>query len=235
MGLSPRGRFSWIYGRSGDIKLYCVRIQQAARVRRPGCNGGGGTRCACRTVGAIAAEIVQGSRSKAKPVATSNSASSVTVLPASIPTWRAAYSDRTASVMAQFCGLAYHSFSATSPGGADLRTNDPGFAKAEPPARLELASSLAALGFELLATVSDGSANAFLAQGPGFAVLAFRGAQTRGDWEVDVNAAQVSMALPDGRGAVRVHSGFYTTFQPCQAKLQACLDALPTSIGLYIT
>src|SRR5271168_3326757 len=75
-----------------------------------------------------------------------------------IPTWRAAYSDRTAALMAAFCQLAYVPFEPAQPAPA------PGAPKIERGVgRKELAASLTAGDFRLITVFNNGDAQAFLA------------------------------------------------------------------------
>ena len=148
---------------------------------------------------------------------------------ASLPTWRAAYSDRTAALMATFSQLAYIPFVADQPPSAL------GAAKLETPnGRAQLAASLAAGKFELVAVFNKDDIQAFLAVNSArFAVLAFRGTANFGDWKINLDAAR--MPLP-GFAGVQVHSGFWGAFAASRADIRAAVDAsVPSDLGLYIT
>lgn len=151
---------------------------------------------------------------------------------AAVPTWRAAYSDRTAAVMARFCELAYQSAALptqTPPGRATV-------AASTAQTRSALESGLAAIGFTLAAVFSHRSTQAYLAVSPQFAVLAFRGTQQLDDWGINVDALMADLHLPGGRGTVRAHEGFLNAYQGCAAVIGAALTAhVGDHLGLYIT
>ncbi len=150
----------------------------------------------------------------------------------SLPVWRAAYSDRTAAVMARLCELAYLS------AGLPTRTKPGLLAPALPveQTRSALQSALDTVGLRLVAVFSHASTQAFLAICPEFAVLAFRGTATLADWGVDVDAVMAELALPNGRGSVWVHEGFLRAFKGCEGAIRAALEAhVPADLGLYIT
>ncbi len=142
--------------------------------------------------------------------------------PSPIPTWRAAYSDRTALLMAWFCGLAYMPFGS----GCAYSAADP---------NPLLTKALSGAGFKLAATFNEGSCNAFLATGPDFNVLAFRGTQTGKDWETDLTAAPDKLILPHHRDHVWVHRGFLEAFKGQRTEILKAVDGLPPNVGLYIT
>ncbi|MBV9996555.1 MAG: lipase family protein [Caulobacteraceae bacterium] len=146
-----------------------------------------------------------------------------------IPTWRAAYSDRTAALMAIFSELAYIPFvDAQPPPG-------PGAAKAEKPGgRDALAACLAGGKFALAGVFNRNDVQAFLAVNPAeFAVLAFRGTANLADWAIDLDALR--MDLP-GFPGVRVHSGFWKAFAVSADEIRSAVDAaVPADLGLYIT
>lgn len=128
----------------------------------------------------------------------------------SLPTWRAAYSDRTSALMAAFSELAYL-------GPADSR----------------LAASLAAGGFEAPVVFTDHNLQALLAVNPAeFAVLAFQGTANPSDWDVDLNALREP--LP-GFAGVCVHRGFWSAWRVLADAIRAAVDRLPDDLGLYIT
>ena len=145
-----------------------------------------------------------------------------------LPTWRAAYSDRTSSLMATFAQLAYIPFVDVQP------PPDQGQPKLEKPdGRDQLAAALALGGFRLLRVFNKDDNQAFLAIRDGeFAVLAFRGTANLGDWAIDLNVGL--RPLPqDPR--VLVHRGFLEAFESCQDEIRAAVAGLPEDLGLYIT
>lgn len=143
-----------------------------------------------------------------------------------LPTWRAAYSDRTAAMMAAFSQLAYVPFEdAPAPAGAP-RPEMPG-------GRQLLADCLAGGGFELKGVVNQDDVQAFLAVNPSeFAVLSFRGTANWDDWKIDLNAPLIR--LPDHKG-VRIHRGFWEAFLALSYEIRPLVDSAPKDLGLYIT
>ncbi len=125
------------------------------------------------------------------------------------PTWRAAWSLRTAVLMAKLCELAY----------ADRAT---------------VANAVRAGGFQLAQWIEADGLSAFLAIAPGeMAVLAFRGTCDLQGWERDFDFP--AMAMPGAPG-VRVHCGFWTGWTRLRAGVMAAIDInLPPDLGLYIT
>lgn len=105
------------------------------------------------------------------------------------PTWRAAYSDRTAALMAAFSQLAYRPM--------------PGEAVPAPPEGEDLKAMLAAGGFELRATFDHEDTQAYLAVRPDqFAVLAFRGTTDLADWKINLDLERQEARLhADARAA----------------------------------
>lgn len=127
-----------------------------------------------------------------------------------LPTWRAAFAERTAELMAKLALIAYQS--------------DP----------TKLAQDLAQGGFELLATYDVGVSQGYLARTPDFAVLAFRGSDTYADWRT--NLASGAVPLKTSLGRVRVHEGFKRAYDLIGEAVRADLDAkIPEGLGIYIT
>jgi hypothetical protein len=150
-------------------------------------------------------------------------------LVAKIPTWRAAYSDRTGALMAAFCQLAYVAFETDPP------APEPGDAPNPSPAgKALLAAKLATGGFTLVEVFNNKDTQAFLAISPDqFAVLAFRGTSAVPDWVTNLNA--LTTPLPEAP-AVRVHRGFLAAFDCCKDAIVKAVDAfVPPELGLYIT
>ncbi|NJR20197.1 MAG: hypothetical protein HC777_00985 [Hyphomonadaceae bacterium] len=98
-----------------------------------------------------------------------------------VPTWRAAFAERTAELMAKLAGLAYE------------------------PDLTALQRALSAGGFELLGTYDHGVTQGFLARAPDFAVLAFRGSDSYADWRTNLSSRPVPLVTSLGR--IYVHSG----------------------------
>lgn len=128
------------------------------------------------------------------------------------PIARAAYSDRTAWLMAEMSRLAYAKFE-------------------QKPALLQ--GGLAEAGFESIATFNTGGTQAFLAkrQSDCMAVLAFRG--TEQDDPRDIQADLSARFFHDEHG-VRVHDGFYKAFQAVQKEIVAAV-AQVQDCALYLT
>jgi len=144
-----------------------------------------------------------------------------------VPTWRAAYSDRTAAMMAAFAQLAYAPFqNVKAPEGQPRPEVDGG--------RQLLAENLKSGGFELRGLINQDDLQVFLAVNPAeFAVLAFRGTANWDDWKIDLNAGLTT--LPDHKG-VRVHRGFWDAFEAVSGDIRALIDAPDLAdLGLYIT
>ena len=139
----------------------------------------------------------------------------------SLPTWRAAYSDRTCALMAAFCELAYIPFDADA--AQDAEQN-----------HAALSDRLGSGGFRLVQVFNHDYIQAFLAIRPDqFAVLAFSGTANLPDWLIDLKSRPAP--LP-GRPDVRVHSGFLEGWEGCRRAIAETVKArVPPSLGLYIT
>ena len=148
----------------------------------------------------------------------------------SIPTWRAAYSDRTSALMATFSQLAYVPFHSNAP---DPAPGEPR-RKERLGGKQQLADLLAPGKFELREIFDWEDVQAFLAVNPEqMAVLAFRGTANAADWKIDLNAVTVPM---DGFPDVRVHEGFWKAFGDQRQKIKDDVDLhVPSTLGLYIT
>lgn len=144
-----------------------------------------------------------------------------------IPTWRAAYSDRTSALMAHFCELARHAFvddhAATDQSGTPTVAVVAG--------RIELRRRLESGGFRLVQAFNED--RAFLAIREGhFAVLAFRG--TEGN-ELHYDLDFQLVPLP-GVSGVMVHRGFLEVFSSCKGEIEAAVNEnVPSTLGFYIT
>ena len=145
-----------------------------------------------------------------------------------VPTWRAAYSDRTSALMALFCELAHDTFVAdetsADQAGAPTVAGEAG--------RNELKRRLEAGSLRLIQVFNKNQA--FLAVREGhFAVLAFRGTQGKELLDTDLNLRLVP--LPGVRG-VMVHCGFLEVFSRCKREIEAAVDqSVSPTLGLYIT
>ena len=113
--------------------------------------------------------------------------------PADLPTLRAAYSDRTAALMAYLAAFAY-----------DTQIQAKGV--------LQVPQELAALGFNKLTSFHNGMTDgwAYIAEGADLIALAFRGMSSIKNWDTDFNVALVHPENTDLQ--LRVHKGFYQAF-----------------------
>ncbi|HEY1750305.1 MAG TPA: lipase family protein [Caulobacteraceae bacterium] len=125
------------------------------------------------------------------------------------PTWRAAWSVRTALLMAAMADYAYRS-----------------------PAELEL--RLTAGGLHLVGEWDIGGVRAFLAFAPGqLAVLAFRGTAEAADWAINLDAELIPMP---GRPRIRVHRGFWDAYARLGPEIARAVDFYaPAGLGFYVT
>ena len=124
-----------------------------------------------------------------------------------IPTRRAAYSDRTAAMMAKVAMLAYVAFE-----DADKK---------------KILNGILTHGkVKLLETLAGHGTEALVADTDKFVVVAFRGTSSRRDVRTDLQTRfNVSKVNIEGRAvAVAVHSGFYTAFTKVEKELRALLE-----------
>lgn len=131
------------------------------------------------------------------------------------PVARAAYSDRTAWLMAEMARLAYVKFEA---GAQRLR---------------ELSEGLAEAAFELVRTFCSNGTQAFLAKRDSdrMLILAFRG--TEKDDPYDVIADLNARFFTDERGA-KIHTGFYNAYKVVERDVSATVESLK-GYALYVT
>jgi len=157
------------------------------------------------------------------PEQDSSSAQAFVASPASLPALRAAYSDRTAGLMAHLAAFAY----------------DPSI-EAKPP--ISVPQQLSVLGFTEFWAFHNGMTNgwAYIARGPDLIVLSFRGTKSIQDWETDFHVALVHPHGTDSH--LRVHKGFYRAFEKLAEGVDGLvvrLDELKKQTGgqipIYIT
>ncbi len=145
------------------------------------------------------------------------------------PVLRAAYSDRTAALMAWFSQIAYVPYLDHQPApGATAPKQQ------KPQGVALLDASLASGGLRLVKTFNKGNVQAFLAVLDGaFAVLAFRGTATMADWGIDLNIGRVTFAACPG---VHVHRGFLAAYEVSQIDIFEAVSAyVPDELPFYIT
>jgi len=139
------------------------------------------------------------------------------VIASSTPKYRAAFSDRTAWVMACMSQLAYEPF--------EREDNN---------ASLGLfVSKLDSGGFTLVDTFNVDGTQAFLAHNSKFAVLAFRGTSDWKDVQTDLTANKVS-AGGSSFGKIRMHTGFFRGYELVSKQIVSKLDEVK-GLPLYIT
>ena len=142
-----------------------------------------------------------------------------------LPVMRAAYSDRTAALMARFCELAYVPFPVdmdeTAPGGGQTFAPE------------SLGALLAPGGFRVLHRFAWENVQGFLAIRPGVhAVLTFRGTANPANWWTDFDLSRIP--FPD-YPQVKIHKGFYETFKEARESIESALADVPSDVRLYIT
>ena len=179
------------------------------------------------------------------------------------PVKRAAYSDRSAWLMAVLSELAYTPFDQDDDSSilalarelAELTDRDriaerlkalaallgsaPGAAAGEDNAPLRQA--LAAGGFALKGVLFDAGTDTqgYVAvrrpdDGPGMAVLAFRGTQQVKDWMTNLDAATTPVSSSDGATLGHVHKGFNGAFLSVRARIDELLEG-DEDLPLFIT
>ena len=143
------------------------------------------------------------------------------------PTWRAAYSDRTAALMAALSQLAYVPFEA-------VRSPVPRQPKPMRPGGRDALAEYLGPDFTSLQLFNKDDTQAFLAVSPDFAVLSFRGTANFEDWITNLDA--VLVPLEDAPADVYVHQGFLSAFNCCRSEIKAAVDEnVGPDLGLYIT
>jgi hypothetical protein len=143
------------------------------------------------------------------------------------PTWRAAYSDRTAALMAAFSAFAYLPFEDEPP-------PQPNGRRPERPGGAQALGEHLGPDFTHVQLFNRGDAQGYLAVSADFAVLAFRGTAGRKDWLTNLDADLAP--LQGAPVSVRVHHGFLRAFESCRQEITQAVDArVPAGLGLYIT
>ena len=134
----------------------------------------------------------------------------------SIPTFRAAYSDRTALLMAKLAFRAYTSF------------------HVDEFAFKTFSDELCAQGFLSCTKLVDNDAGTagYVVEGSDIIVIVFRGTEDELDWKTNVNARLVAL-----QGGTRVHTGFFQAYWPIRDAMfdfvKLAVQAKPRAI--YIT
>jgi triacylglycerol lipase len=137
-----------------------------------------------------------------------------------LPTLRAAYSDRTAALMAFFAAFAYEEV--TMPGSAPVTPK------------------LVEMGFQALTYYNNGLTDgwALVAESPAIVVIAFRGTASWTNWETNINALLEHPSDTDAK--LMVHRGFERAFQGLAdngltAKVKVIQAATDGQVPIYIT
>ena len=143
--------------------------------------------------------------------------------PSDLPTLRAAYSDRTAALMAYLAAFVY-----------DRRIEAKGV--------LQVPPELAAFGFDKLTSFHNGMTDgwAYIAEGADLVALSFRGTSSTKNWDPDF---RVTLIHPDNTDQqLRVHEGFYRAFVKLnegklgiEDKMGAIKQATNGAVPIYIT
>jgi triacylglycerol lipase len=143
--------------------------------------------------------------------------------PGDLPSLRAAYSDRTAALMAYLAAFAYD-------------------ARIEATAQIAVPSELSGFGFRRFTAFHNGLCDgfAYLAEGDELIVLSFRGTQSLINWKTNLTARLIHPDATDRN--LKVHEGFYGAFVMLTDGAQGILDKMrqlkTTTNGLipiYIT
>jgi ribosomal protein S10 len=143
--------------------------------------------------------------------------------PSDLPTLRAAYSDRTAALMAYLAEFAY-----------DKRIQTKGV--------LPLPNELSQLDFQKITSFHNGMTNgwAYVAEGKDLIAISFRGTASIEDWETNFHVRLIHPQNTDQH--LRVHEGFYRAFTKLDAGalgIKEKIDSIKQStnglIPIYIT
>jgi hypothetical protein len=139
--------------------------------------------------------------------------------PDNLPKLRAAYSDRTAALMAFLADFAYH------PQITGKSANVP--------------DELASLGFHKLSVFANGLTDgfAFIAESDALNVLSFRGTHSKANWNTNFRAGLINPKGTDPN--LRVHEGFYGAFQGLSedglSEKIAAINKTSGNIPFYVT
>lgn len=138
------------------------------------------------------------------------------------PLKRAAYSDRTAFVMASMTKLAYDEFELVGNRGSGSKEDKEKFENFE--------AKLMSGGFELIKTFDseETDTQAFLAKNKEYAVLAFRGTSSKKDIVTDAKAIKARMSKGE------IHTGFVGAYKSIMAQIKEEIKKMP-GFPIYIT
>lgn len=134
-----------------------------------------------------------------------------------MPTRRAAYSDRTAAIMAKLANLAYIGF--------------------EDSDKYKILEGILGHGkLKMLHILNVDETDLMIADAGTFMVVAFRGSTSRQDFRTDLqsrfNVSQVN--IDDRKVSVPVHGGFYAAYRKIETELERLL-AVTGDVPIYLT
>ena len=185
-------------------------------------------------------------------ITTSEQSRAITLLDRPLPTYRQAYSDRTAWLMACLSELAYLRFNPLFESGVQkewflehiamliddgrkaslLKLVDSVAYDPEGERRM-LEDSLDSLRLELSATFDQGGTQAILVSGEHFIALAFRGTEAMSIRDVKSDVRANKRACESGG---QMHSGFYDAFENVRSMVEAAInDPAHADKPLYVT
>lgn len=165
------------------------------------------------------------------------------------PNLRAAYSDRSALLMASLSEAAYAPFH-TEEGEAELRDTLREFdfelvqtyhgQQSVQRSKRRIAEKAKAAGPDSrsMMRVVDRGTEAYLCKNEEMAVLVFRGTTDGTDWKTNFNVRKrrISAGVYEGEEThVKVHSGFYDAFMQHANAIKSDLDALPKDLPIFFT
>jgi triacylglycerol lipase len=132
--------------------------------------------------------------------------------PHNLPTFRAAYSDRTAALMAQLASIAYDNTPYEDPKTRmEIRPI--------PKTWITAPASLQALGFDEVMYFFNHRVDgwAYIAVSDAMIVLSFRGTQSLKNWGTNLGALLVPVFGSDAIKQLMIHKGFYSAYQDMRA------------------
>lgn len=154
------------------------------------------------------------------------------------PSYRKAYSDRTAWLMAYMAELAYLKFDKPNSATIELFERTLKSVSKRTAGKIireilksydydheaewqKLKKSLEQIGWELLGTISVNATQAYVACNEEFAILAFRGTEADRMADIKADADAVQTTCPTGG---RVHSGFKEQYDDVERQVEELLD-----------
>jgi len=155
------------------------------------------------------------------------------------PPRRAAYSDRTAFVMASMAHLAYFKFEELDEeeqknlgellGSGNFTNKEKEFDQLLNTGGFALIKTFVSAWINKDSSTADTDTQAFLAKNADYAVLAFRGSQEKKDFVTDAKALKTKVV----EGGI--HQGFVGAYTSIMKDIKAEIAKLPRDLPLYIT